>query len=133
METSQALQEEMMSVLQKEDTIVFVMSHTGRYLSLLGGTNRELYSDGSLLIGKSYPEVLGREKAAFFQSLIDKVIETGESLEVEYELSPDDFLEGLNDGPQNSQKYKGNLYPLDISPENILQKVVWVVHNVTKH
>ncbi len=126
------MQDRIVEVLQEENTIVFVMSHTGQYLSLLGGTNKALYSDGSVLIGKSYPEVLNQEKAEFFQSLLDKVISTGEVLETEYELSPGDFLERLHDGPAGIQKFKGTLFPLELNPEEDIYKIVWVVHNITE-
>ncbi|MDC7240282.1 MAG: PAS domain-containing protein [Spirochaetales bacterium] len=131
MELSTDLQEQIVDVLQEDNTIVFIMSHTGRYLSLLGGSNRALYSDGSVLIGKSYPEVLSREKAEFFQSLLDRVVEEKKALEVEYSLTASDFLERLTDGPDKLQKFRGNLYPLDYDAEEQLHKVVWVVHNIT--
>jgi hypothetical protein len=126
------MQDKIVEVLQEDNTIVFVMSHKGQYLSLLGGTNKELYSDGSVLIGKSYPEVLNKEKADFFQSLLDRVISTGDVLETEYELSPGDFLERLNDGPSGVQKFKGTLFPLEMNPEEEVYKVVWVIHNITE-
>ncbi len=132
MSSEEELHEEIMRVLQEDNTIVFIMSHTGCYLSLLGGSNRQLYSDGSILIGKSYPEVLVREKADYFQSLLDKVVETQESLEVEYELSEEDFLDGLKGGPETIQKFRGNLYPLELDPEEIQHKIIWVVHNITR-
>ncbi len=131
MDISADLQDRIVQVLQEENTIVFVMSHKGQYLSLLGGSNRALYSDGSILIGKSYPEVLIREKAEYFQSLLDRVVEEKEALEVEYSLSPSDFLENLSEGPDAVQKFRGNLYPLDYDAEEQLHKVVWVVHNIT--
>ena len=125
------MQDKIVEVLQEDNTIVFVMSHTGQYLSLLGGTNKALYSDGSVLIGKSYSEVLNKEKADFFQSLLDRVIKTGEVLETEYELSPADFLERLSDGPTSVQKFKGTLFPMEMKPDEEIFKVVWVVHNIT--
>lgn len=132
MEMSSDLQNEIVNVLQEENTIVFIMSHTGEYLSLLGGSNRALYSDGSILIGKSYPDVLVEEKATYFQSLLKKVVSTEKPLEVEYELSSADFLEKMSEGPSEVQRFKGNLYPLEIDPDEIQHKVVWVVHNITK-
>lgn len=131
MEISSDLQNEIMNVLQKENTIVFIMSHTGKYLSLLGGSNRALYSDGSVLIGKSYPEVLVKEKSDYFKSLLETVIRTEKPLEVEYELSSEDFLEDMTGGPSNIQRFRGNLYPLEIDPEEVEHKVIWVVHNIT--
>lgn len=132
MKMSRDLQDEIVHVLQEDNTIVFIMSHTGEYLSLLGGTNRALYSDGSVLIGKSYPEVLVKEKADYFQSLLQKVVSSEEALEVEYELTGTDFLEQMGDGPSTTQRFKGNLYPLEIDPLEIQHKVVWVVHNITE-
>ncbi|MDA3956980.1 PAS domain-containing protein [Oceanispirochaeta sp.] len=126
------LQKSIVEVLQEENTIVFVMSHTGQYLSLLGGSNRALYADGSVLIGKSYPEVLNKEKAEYFQSLLDKVIRTRQPVEVEYELSAADFIEKLSSGPSTLQKFRGNLFPLEIDPDEKLHKVVWAIHNITE-
>ncbi|MDC7232209.1 MAG: hypothetical protein PQJ58_03175 [Spirochaetales bacterium] len=129
---SAELQNEVVHVLQEDNTIVFIMSHTGEYLSLLGGSNRALYSDGSVLIGKSYPEVLVKEKADYFKSLLEEVVRTEAPLEVEYELSTTDFLEQMADGPSSIQRFKANLYPLEIDPEEVQHKVVWVVHNITE-
>jgi len=132
MEMSSDLQNEIVNVLQEDNTIVFIMSHTGKYLSLLGGSNRSLYSDGSVLIGKSYPDVLVKEKADYFKSLLEEVIRTESPLEVEYELSATDFLEVMTEGPSTVQKFRGNLYPLEIDPDEVEHKVIWVVHNITK-
>ena len=60
------LQNRIMEELQADNVIVFVMSDKGEYLSLLGGSNRALYSDGSYLIGKCYKDVLCEEKASYF-------------------------------------------------------------------
>jgi len=131
MDMSSDLQNEIVHVLQEDNTIVFIMSHTGEYLSLLGGSNRALYSDGSILIGKSYPDVLVKEKADYFQSLLQEVVRTEKPLEVEYELSTSDFIEQMNEGPSTVQKFRVNLYPLEIDPDDIQHKVIWVVHNIT--
>ena len=132
MEIPNDFQHHLVQVLEEDSTIVFIMSHKGEYLSLLGGSNRRFYADGSGLIGKSYPEVLVKEKADYFQSLLDEVVQTKNPIELEYELETDDFLEGHSDGPQDRQRFRVNLYPLKIDPLEKQHKIIWVIHNITE-
>jgi len=132
MDFPEDIQKRLMEVLQADDTIVFTMDETGKYLSLLGGTNRDLYSDGSRLIGKTYYDVLKKEKADYFQSLIDRVIETGGHLEAEYELVTSDFLDTPADGPQNIQKFHASLFPFQRNEEEDTSQVIWVIRNITE-
>ena len=126
------LQQRIMEELQSDNVIVFVMSCEGEYLSLLGGSNRALYADGSFLIGKHYKEVLEEGKAAYFQSLIDKVVSTGSALEVEYELAASDFLSTLAGGPEARQKFHVTILPYRQFESDPLDKILWIVRNITE-
>lgn len=126
------LQQRIMEELQSDSVIVFVMSRDGEYLSLLGGSNRALYSDGSLLIGKHYKEVLNKEKSDYFQSLIDQVVNTGSALEVEYVLSVSDFLNTIKGGPESVQKFHVTILPYKMNKSDSLDQVLWIVRNITK-
>ena len=131
MDLPRDIQERVMEELQSDRTIVFIMSSGGVYLSLLGGANRKLYSNGSHLIGKNYKEVLQKNKAAYFQSLIDRVIETEGILEEEYELEVSDFLHTLIDGPRNTQRFHSTIIPFRVDESSPLERVLWIVRNIT--
>ncbi len=131
MDLPDELQLRIMEELQSDTVIVFIMSDKGRYLSLLGGSNRRFYSDGSKLIGKSYPEVLCEEKASYFQSLIDRVIQTGEVLEVEYNLSLSDFMNTISGGPESIQRFHVTILPFRLKKDDPLERVLWIVRNIT--
>ncbi|OQY35298.1 MAG: hypothetical protein B6241_02055 [Spirochaetaceae bacterium 4572_59] len=126
------LQQHIIEELQSDNVIVFVMSCGGEYLSLLGGSNRALYSDGSFLIGKHYSEVLKEKKAKYFQSLIDKVVSTGSALEVEYELATSDFFSTLPGGPEALQNFHVTILPYRRVKSDPLDKILWIVRNITK-
>lgn len=132
MDISVDLQQRIMEELQSDNVIVFVMSREGKYLSLLGGSNRALYSDGSLLIGKNYSDVLIEEKAKYFQSLIDKVVSTASALEVNYELSVSDFHNTIKDGPETIQKFHVTILPYRKDKSEALEQVLWIIRNITK-
>ena len=125
------LQNRIMEELQADNVIVFVMSRDGEYLSLLGGTNRALYSDGSHLIGKHYKEVLIEEKADYFQSLIDKSLSTNSVLEEEYELALTDFDNTLTGGPDKPQKFHATIIPYRQHKSDPLDRVLWITRNIT--
>lgn len=132
MDISVDLQQRIMEELQSDNVIVFVMSSDGKYLSLLGGSNRALYSDGSLLIGKHYSDVLNKEKAKYFQSLIDKVVSTASALEANYELSVSDFHNTITDGPESIQKFHVTILPYRQDKSETLDQVLWIIRNITK-
>ncbi len=124
-------QQRVLEELESDRSIVFVMSREGEYLSLLGGTNRKLFADGSRLIGKSYHQVLKKEKADFFQSLIDEVIRSESIMEKEYELVNSDFFNAAPDGPQEVQKFHSTIIPFRQKKEMPLERVLWIVRNIT--
>ena len=126
------VQHQIMEELQSDDVIVFIMSRDGKYLSLLGGSNRAFYSDGSQLIGKHYRDVLKEEKAVYFQSLIDTVIETEKPLEKEYELGIADFNNSIAGGPAETQKFHVTILPFRIHSSSPLDRVLWIVRNITE-
>ncbi len=131
MDLPMELQNRVMEELQSDRSIVFIMSLDGVYLSLLGGANRKLYADGSRLIGKSCTQVLKQEKAEYFQSLIDQVIETDSILEEEYVLKTDDFLESLPGGPQEPQRFHSTIIPFRKEEHLPLEQVLWIIRNIT--
>lgn len=128
----QDIQQQIIDELLSEDVIVFVMSREGKYLSLLGGSNRSFYSDGINLIGKRYKEVLREEKALYFQSLIDKVVQTEKPLEADYELGVRDFIEKTRNGPAEPQRFHVTVLPFKLIESAPLDRVLWIVRNVTK-
>ena len=125
------IQKRVMEELESDRSIVFVMSREGEYLSLLGGTNRKLFTDGSRLIGKSYYQVMKKEKADFFQSLIDEVIRNESIMEKEYELVSSDFFNTAPDGPREIQKFHSTIIPFRQKNEMSLERVLWIVRNIT--
>lgn len=125
------VQQQIMEELQSEDVIVFFIGREGKYLSMLGGTNRALFADGSRLIGKTFQEVLNTEKAAYFQSLVDEVIETEQPIEADYTLSISDFDNTLEGGPVTAQKYHATILPFKMASSAPLDRVLWIVRNTS--
>lgn len=110
---------------------VFVLSESGRYAEIYGGTDSRYYHDGSSLIGKRIQDVLQPDKAQWFLSEIARALAEPGMHIVEYGLSAKDVL-GLNTvGPTEAIWFEGRVQALDflIDDEPV---VLWVASNITE-
>jgi diguanylate cyclase (GGDEF)-like protein/hemerythrin-like metal-binding protein len=109
---------------------VFVLTRTGQYAAIFGGSDSRYYHDGSSLIGLNLKDVLVPEKATWFLMEIEKALEGNGLHIVEYELSGQD-VKGIGDrGPSAVIRFEGRITRLNF-PVMEEDAVLWVASNIT--
>lgn len=108
---------------------IFVMGQDGTYLDIVGGQARNLYADGSSLIGKTYQDVLPKQMANRFLKVVQRAIASGQLQEIEYQLANDE-VEGVQEDPMGGQWYEARVYPVT---EGTYEQpaVIWLAINIT--
>jgi len=108
----------------------FILTRSGRYAALFGGTDTRYYHDGSSLVGKSLNDVLQPAKAAWFQAQIAIALASRGLHVVEYELAADDVKGVGGAGPMEAIWFEGRVQPLEhaVMGEDA---VLWVASNIT--
>lgn len=108
---------------------IFVMGQDGTYLDIVGGQARNLYADGSSLIGKKYHDVLPEQMANRFLKVVQRATASGQLQEIEYQLANDE-VEGVQEGPMGGQWYEARIYPVT---EGTYKQpaVIWLAINIT--
>lgn len=108
----------------------FILTRSGRYAAIFGGTDSRYYHDGSSLVGKSIADVLNTDKAAWFLAQIGIALSSRGLHVVEYPLAADD-VKGLGGvGPIETIWFEGRLQPLDYQVMGE-DAVLWVASNIT--
>jgi signal transduction histidine kinase len=108
----------------------FILSRSGRYVAVFGGSDKRYYHDGSGLVGLSIGDVLEDEKTCWFLREIDTALNTRGLHVLEYGLSGND-VKGLDkDGPKDTIWFEGRVQALDfrVGGEEV---VLWVASNIT--
>jgi len=108
---------------------IFVMGQDGTYLDIVGGQARNLYADGSSLIGKKYHDVLPEQMANRFLKVVQRATASGQLQEIEYQLANDE-VEGVQEGPMGGQWYEARIYPVAEGTYN-QPAVIWLAINIT--
>jgi diguanylate cyclase (GGDEF)-like protein len=108
----------------------FILTRSGRYAAVFGGTDSRYYHDGSGLVGKSLDDVLKPEKAAWFQAQIAIALASRGLHVVEYALGRDDVKGIGTDGPVELIWFEGRVQPLEY-PVMDEDAVLWVASNIT--
>lgn len=109
----------------------FILTRSGRYAALFGGSDHRYYHDGSSLIGQSVFDVLAEDKARWFAGEIQYALDTRALHIVEYSLAGSD-VKGLKDaGPDHPIWFEGRVQALDF-PVDGEDAVVWVASNITQ-
>lgn len=109
----------------------FILTRSGRYAALFGGSDHRYYHDGSSLIGQSVFDVLAHDKARWFALEIQKALVSRALHIVEYSLAGSD-VKGLQDaGPDHPIWFEGRVQALDF-PVDGEDAVVWVASNITE-
>ena len=109
---------------------VFVLSRSGRYLTVTGGTDTRYYHDGSSLIGKYIADVLAEDKAQWFIDEIESALEKGGLHIVEYTLAGSDVKDLPQDGPDHPIWFEGRIQALDFQVDGE-DAVLWVASNIS--
>lgn len=108
----------------------FILTRSGRYAAIFGGTDTRYYHDGSGLAGKYLAEVLNPEKAAWFQAQVAIALASRGLHVVEYPLAGDDVKGVGREGPAETLWFEGRVQPLEYQ---VLGEdaVLWVASNIT--
>jgi len=108
----------------------FILTRSGRYAAIFGGTDARYYHDGSTLVGKSISDVLTADKAAWFIAQIAIALAMPGLHVVEYQLQQAD-IRGLGiEGPNDIVWFEGRLQALPY-PVQGEEAVLWVASNIT--
>lgn len=122
--------EQLEALLRSLPDPAFVLSASGRYVAVFGGTDARYYHDGSPLVGHTLHEVLVPARADAFLADVHAALRDGGLRIVEYELSNRD-VRGLSDhGPSQPIWFEGRItrLPFLVDGEAV---VLWVASNVT--
>ena len=103
--------------------IITVYDVEGRYRKIVSTNSEVLYSPKEERIGKTVYELMRPSEAEFFVSQIRRVLNTGQTVNLEYSLIID---EGDGERPPQEVWFAGNVSPL---PDNC---VIWVARNITE-
>ena len=123
-------EEQIADILAALPDPAFILTRSGCYAAIFGGSDLRYYHDGSGLIGKSLHDVLHTEKATWFAKEIEKALSSQQLHIVEYELAGSD-VKGLEDGPSNVIWFEGRVQALNFQ---VLGEdaVLWVASNMVK-
>lgn len=124
-------QDQLTQILTALPDPAFVLTRSGRYVAIYGGTDSRYYHDGSSLIGKSIVDVIKEVKARWFLGEIAHVLAVGGLHIVEYELSGKDVKGLPDDGPEHPIWFEGRVQPLGFQVEGE-DAVLWVASNITE-
>ena len=108
----------------------FILTRSGRYAAIFGGTDSRYYHDGSSLVGKSIADVLHPEKASWFQAQIAIALAARGLHVVEYPLAADDVKGVGSVGPAETIWFEGRVQPLEYQVMGE-DAVLWVASNIT--
>ena len=99
------------ATLQALPDPAFILTCSGRYGAVFGGSDKRYYHDGSSLVGLTISDVLEDEKARWFLQQIDTALKSRELLVVEYGLSGHDVKGLTNEGPTDTIWFEGRVQP----------------------
>ncbi|RAK01398.1 deoxycytidine triphosphate deaminase [Aliidiomarina maris] len=111
---------------------VFLITESGRYAGVYGGSDPSYYHDGSHLVGLSMFDVLPRYAAESFLEQIRMCLERRCMITFEYDLGGRD-VKGLDDssGPKDAIHFEGQVSPFEGLVDGE-KAVIWVARNITK-
>ena len=89
-----------------------IISEDGTYLEVLGGTDRTLYDEASLLKGKNIYRFMEPEFATFFMNKVMMTFEIGRMNCFEYQLETETVQGTGRDGPRGIQWFEARISPL---------------------
>lgn len=119
------------SILESLPDPVFILSETGKYLSIYGGSDERYYHDGSRLKGMYLKDIMDDETAKWFQESINTALKHKNIHVVEYSLKNTD-IDGLQgkEGPNDEIYFEGRIKALP-DKYNGERAVLWAAHNIT--
>jgi len=122
--------EQMSAIMHCLPAPAFILTRSGKYTAVFGGSDSRYYHDGSGLVGAYLHDVIKEPKADWFLSEIAKALDHKELRVIEYGLADDD-LKGLNsDGSQEEVWFEGRIKALEFKIENE-DAVLWMATNIS--
>lgn len=123
--------EQMAAILDALPDPAFILTRSGVYAAIFGGTDLRYYHDGSGLIGLRMHDVLNQSKADWFAEQIAQALEKRSLQVVEYGLSGCD-VKGLEaEGPVDEIWFEGRVQALEFLVQGE-EAVLWVASNITQ-
>lgn len=118
------------AVLKTLPDPAFILTRSGRYAAIFGGSDLRYYHESSGLVGKYMRDVLCDDKANWFLRQIALALAARSLHVVEYALAAAD-VQGLPaGGPQDTIWYEGRVQALGFQVDGE-DAVLWVASNVT--
>lgn len=123
--------EQMSALLAALPDPAFVLTESGLYAAVFGGTDARYYHDGTGLVGQRMADVLAPDKADWFLQEIHQTLAGGRLHVVEYGLSGRDIKGLPAEGPQETIWFEGRVQPLAFAVRGE-RAVLWVASNITE-
>lgn len=123
--------DELETLLRSLPDPAFVLTESGLYAAIYGGTDKRYYHDGSSLIGKKLHDVLKPDKVNWFMEQVRLALDGRGLHVVEYELSNRDVLGLPDEGPTVPLWFEGRITPLPFTFA-MERAVLWVASNITE-
>lgn len=108
----------------------FVLTVSGRYAAVYGGTDTRYYHDGTGLVGLRLHDVMRADKADWFLAQIAVALQASGLHVIEYELSNRDVRGLPDEGPAEPIWFEGRVKRLPFAVEGE-PAVLWVASNIT--
>ncbi len=109
----------------------FIIDEDGRYVQIVGGSDRRRYHDGQHLVGKRIHDVMDGPLADRFVGQIRTAIARDDVITYVYALSAQD-IKGSEKlpGPEGKQWFEAHISPIRSVPD-MPRMVVWVAFSIT--
>jgi len=122
--------EQMSAIMHCLPDPAFILTRSGKYAAVFGGSDSRYYHDGTGLVGSYIKDLLKEPKADWFLSEIASTLAYQGLRIVEYGLACED-VKGLNsEGPQDEIWFEGRIQPLEFKIENE-DAVLWMATNIS--
>jgi two-component system cell cycle response regulator len=123
--------EQMASVLEALPDPAFILSRSGKYVAVFGGSDSRYYHDGKGLVGLYLSDLIKPEKANWFLEQIDRALASQKLLVEEYELSNRDVKGLPEEGPTDPIWFEGRIQALSFLVDDE-EVVLWVASNISE-
>ena len=123
--------EELTEVLSCLPDPTFILTESGLYTDVFGGTDKRYYHDARKLIGLSVKDVLVEERAIWFINKINQAINSKQLLIAEYSLSGNDVKGLKSDGPNDVIYFEARVQVLNFKIKGEFA-VLWQASNISQ-
>jgi len=110
---------------------IFIIDRYGKFLNVVGDTERSAYHGGKYLTGKYLQEVLPEDLADLFMLKISEAIEKNSLQTAEYLLGSEDIVGSPADNPKGRQWFEARISPLK-GYKDETNSVLWLPINITQ-